>query len=275
MGIVTEIKAGKPVPVPVIDAHTHLGEFSGTGMHQAYHSVEDTVKMMDAVGIDAIVTSPIVMDLGYAVLANQQTVEAMAQYPNRIYGMLVVTPHDGSESVRAIVNRYSRIDGFVAMKMLTGYHGAPTRPEYAYAFDFAQECGCPVTLHIWEKDKITHEHVARILEQYPKLKLILAHQGGGTRQMTLNAAKLMRQCDRLYMDTCGSLWNNLGMDEIALLVGDDRMCYGSDVLFMDPRFEIGRIVFSGMPEKSMRKIFSENYIRVLEGSQMGQIKLVK
>ena len=273
MGIVSEVKAGRPVPVPVIDAHTHLFECSNGGMHQGFHSVADTVKLMDAVGIDAIVTSPIIMDAGYSELANRQTVEAMAEFPDRIYGKLVVTPHDGAESVKDMIRRYSRIEGFVALKMLTGYHGAPTRQEYAYAFEFAQECGCPVTLHFWEDEAINHENVTEILERYPKLKVILAHQGGGVRHMTIRTAKLMKQCDRLYIDTCGSLWNRLGIDEIADLVGDDRLCYGSDILFMEPRFEIGRIVFSGLPEETQRKIFSENYLKILEGSQLGQIKL--
>ena len=273
MGIVSEVKAGRPVPVPVIDAHTHLFECSNDGMHQGFHSAEDTVKLMDTIGIDAIVTSPIIMDAGYSELANRQTVEAMAEFPSRIYGKLVLTPHDGVNSVKDMIRRYSGIEGFVALKMLTGYHGAPTRPEYAYAFNFAQECGCPVTLHCWEDEAINHENVAEILDRYPKVKIILAHQGGGVRHMTIGAAKLMKQCDRLYIDTCGSLWNRLGMDEIAELVGDGRMCYGSDVLFLDPRFEIGRIVFSGMSEESMRKIFSENYLKILEGSQLGQIKL--
>jgi hypothetical protein len=165
-------------------------------------------------------------------------------------------------------------DGWPVVDEVPKYPELPSsRPEYAYAFEFAQECGCPVTLHFWEDEAINHENITEILERYPKLKVILAHQGGGVRHMTIRTAKLMKQYDRLYIDTCGSLWNRLGIDEIADLVGSDRLCYGSDILFMEPRFEIGRIVFSGLPEETQRKIFSENYLKILEGSQLGQIKL--
>jgi len=272
MGIVSEFKEGRPVPVPVIDTHTHLFEWAKNGLHQGIRTTAETINLMDDLGVDAIVTSPMVMSTGDSNLANSQTVEAMAEYPGRVYGNLVVTPHDGASGVKEIIRRYSGIEGFVAMKILTGYHGSPTRSEFAYALSFAQECGCPITFHYWENERITHESVAEILEKYPRLKVILAHQGGGVRHQTLKTAELMRQCDRLYIDTCGSLWNRLGMDEIAEVVGADRMCFGSDIFYLDPRFEIGRIVFSGMTEESMKKIFAENYLRLLEGSQLGKIR---
>lgn len=272
MGIVEEVRTGRPISVPVIDAHTHLFEISTGGGHQAFHSAEDTVALMDRVGIDAIVTSPSVMSLGDCELANRQAAWAVANFPGRIYAMLTVTPHNGTDGVKREIARYSSSEGFVAIKMLIGYHGAPTRPEYAPAFSFALECGCPVLLHCWEHD-ITCEQVSRILDQYPGVTLILAHLGGGVRHMTLQMADLMRQYSRVYMDSCGSLWNRLGMDEVVRLIGDDRLCYGSDMIMHDPRSEIGRIVFSDMPEESMRKVLAENYLQILSTSQYGRIRL--
>ena len=272
MGILEEVKAGKPLSIPVIDAHTHLYEISTVGMHQAFYSTEDTVKMMDRVGIDAIVTSPIIMMRGEMELANRQSAEAIAQFPGRIYGLLTVTPHNGIESIKKEIERYRYAEGFVGMKMLIGYHGAVTRPEFDPAFSFAQECGCPVTLHCWE-GSMTYEQVAQILDRYPKVKIVLAHLGGGYRNMTIQMSKLVNQCDRLYLDSCGSHWNRLGMDEVVELISDERLCYGSDMLYHDPRGEIGRVVFSGMPEESMKKVFAENYLRLLQTSQYGKITL--
>lgn len=273
MGIVNDVRAGKPIPVPVIDTHVHLYESSGGGLHQGLRTLEETMKLMDDIGVDILVTAPTIFNTGRCELANAQAVDAIARYPGRIYGNITVAPHDGADAVKALIRKYSKMEGFVGVKLLTGYHGAPTRPEYAYAFEFAQECGCPVTLHFWEDEAITHENIAETLERYPKVKIILAHQGGGVRHMTLKTAEMMKQCPRLYIDSCGSLWNRLGMDEIAAAVGEDRVVYGSDCWFGEPRFEIGRVVFSGLPEESMRKIFAENYLKILEGSQLGQIKL--
>ena len=272
MGILEEVRAGKPISVPVIDAHTHLYETSSGGLHQGFHSAADTVKLMDRIGIDAIVTSPIIMGTGNVALANKQADEAARQFPGRIYGLLTIAPHDGVEGVKKEIARYCNNERFVGMKMLIGYHGAVTREEYAPAFSFAQECGCPVTLHCWA-GSMTDGQVAQILDRYPKVKIVLAHLGGGVRDMTVRMAKLVNQCDRLYLDSCGSHWNRLGMDEVVGLIGDERLCYGSDMIYHDPRGEIGRVVFSGMPEESMKKIFADNYLCLLKSSQYGQIKL--
>ena len=115
--------------------------------------------------------------------------------------------------------------------------------------------------------------VVKVLEEYPKLKLILAHQGGGTRDGTLKTVEVMKQCDRLYIDTCGSLSNSLDIWELAQRAGEDRLVFGSDIHYMEPRYELGKIAFSGMPERVMKKIYAENYLRLLEGSQMDHIKL--
>lgn len=272
MDIKEAVRRSLPIPVPVIDTHTHLHECSTGGLHQGLRGTEAVVQLMDRIGIDCIVTSPIVMELGDQVLANRQTVQAMQEYPGRIYGNLVLCPHDGAEAVRQTVRSFGSLPGFVAVKLLTGYHGDPNRGEYAYAFSFAQECGCPVTLHYWEK-QVSLASVERLLAHYPTLKLILAHQGGGRRSYTQQTAQLMAQCDRLYLDTCGSLYNSMDLWEMAQLVGEDRLVFGSDMLYLEPRFELGKVVFSGMPERTMKKIFAENYLRLLSGSQLTQIPL--
>ena len=137
MGILEEVKAGKPISVPIIDAHTHLRGNGSGGAHHGFYSYAQTVQMMDHVGVDVIVSTPNALGGGNAELANRQAVEAHSQFPNRIYGMLSVSPHNGVEGVKREVARYCNVEGFVAIKMLIGYHGSPLRPEYAPAFAFA------------------------------------------------------------------------------------------------------------------------------------------
>ena len=166
MEIAESVRQGLPVPVPVIDAHTHLGVCSVAGLHQAFRSVADTVSYMDYVGIDYIVTSSIIMEFGDMALANAQTAEAIRAFPGRIYGNLVICPHDGPEAVKDIIRTYGSTPGFVALKMLTGYHGSPDRVEYDYALSFAQECGCPVTFHYWNNNP-SQKSVEAVLDRFP------------------------------------------------------------------------------------------------------------
>lgn len=273
MGILETVKQGLPVPVPVIDTHTHLGDCSISGLHQGIVKAEQVVAEMDKVGINAICTSPIIMELGDQTAANELSCQLIKEFPGRIYGNLLVAPHDGIESAKATVDKYSKVDGFVAMKFLTFYHGLPTRPEYQYALAFAQEAQCPLTFHIYSPNADAKQSVLQILEKYPNLKLILAHQGGGHKGETAFFLKVMKDYPNLYLDTCGSIANAMSIWDMALEAGEDRLVYGSDILYMEPRYELGKIVFSGMPEELMRKILAENYLKLLEGSQLGRIKL--
>ena len=42
---------------------------------------------------------------------------------------------------------------------------------------------------------------------------------------------------------------------------------------LDAKYELGRVAFSPMNDTMKRKIFAENYLRMLETSQMGKIVL--
>lgn len=271
MEIVEAARQGKPIPVPVIDTHTHLGPMNSSGMHQGFESTAETVRLADEVGINAMLTAPMVMDQGNMEQANLETVLAMEQFPGRIYGNLMICPHDGEDAVKDMIRRYGTKPGFVGVKILTIYHGEPTRPEFAYAYDFAQEVGCPVTFHYWG-DKLA-KPVQTVLEKYPKLRVILAHQGGGRATAMMTTVKMMRQCDRLFVDCCGSLYNTCNIRDMVELMGEDRIVFGTDVLYLDPRFEIGKVAFSGISEQAMRKIFAENYLRLNAGCQLTRIRL--
>jgi len=170
------------------------------------------------------------------------------------------------------LEEYSKDSGFVGLKLLTGIHGTMLCPEYSYALDFAEEMGCPVLCHIWSNSPPLKE-VEKVARTRPTLKLIMAHQGGGYANATDEYVELMKVYPSLYMEICGSLHNEYSMEEIVEMAGEDRVIYGSDLIDLDPRFDFGRVVFSPLDDKAKKKILAENYLKLLEGSAMGQIKL--
>ena len=110
-------------------------------------------------------------------------------------------------------------------------------------------------------------------EKRPNLSLLLAHQGGGYRELTEAAAPFVRQMPNVYMELCGSLYNTLSFEDIRKLVGEDKMIFGTDTIDLDVRFDFGRLAFSTMPDSAKKKIFAENYLKLLEKSQLGKIVL--
>lgn len=266
--------AGLPLDIPIIDAHTHLGCHYGHGWHQNpnYTSTEALLALYDTMGVTCCVTAPHPLIEGMASLANQICAREAARFPERIYGYIVVSPFEGMEACKKQLETYSKNPAFVGLKFLGGYNGSCTEPVYAYAADFANETGCPLLCHIWA-NKPSLQTFASIAESRPGLNLLLAHQGGGTREWTEAAAAYVRNIPNLYMELCGSLYNELNFDDIRMLVGEDKMIFGTDAVNLDPRFDFGRLAFSTLPDSAKKKIFAENFLKVLEKSQLGKIVL--
>ena len=274
MRIIDEAFAGIPVSVPIIDAHTHILEYTNIGWYQSFASNAEIIAVMDHVGVDCIVTTPHSLVLGDMEFTNRVAAEAAEEFPGRIYAYIAVLPHEGIDSVRNMLNKYAANGSFVGLKFLAGYHGPLACAEYDYALDFASEMKCPVLSHIWA-NKPSLKDVERAVKGRQGLKLMMAHQGGGSAGCTDEYIKLMKDYPNLYMEICGSLNNRYSIEELAAMAGEDRVIYGSDFINLDLRFDFGKVVFSPMEDSVKRKILAENFLNLLKGSQMGQIYLNK
>ena len=105
------------------------------------------------------------------------------------------------------------------------------------------------------------------------MKLVIAHQGGGCAEDTHACAPIVQDHENAYMELCGSLYNQMPVEQITGLVGIEKVIFGTDGINLDAKYELGRVAFSPMNDTMKRKIFAENYLRMLETSQMGKIVL--
>jgi predicted TIM-barrel fold metal-dependent hydrolase len=270
MGIREGAFLGKPVSAFVIDAHTHLQSSSYNWWYQAIRRDDEAVALMDRLGIDCIITAPHSMIPGDMEFTNASMAESVAAYPGRIYGYVAVCPQRGTGAVKSAIEKCSKNPGVVGFKFLPGYHGPLACPEYDYALDFAAEAGCPVLCHIWCGSPGFSE-VERAVKSRPKLKLMMAHQGGGHPAQTDAYTALMKNYPNLYMEICGSLDNSYSMEDYVSFAGEDRVIFGTDQINLDPRFDLGQVIFSTLSDEVKKKILAENFLRLLEGSGLGHI----
>jgi len=271
MEIRAEAFAGLPISAPVIDAHTHTISSSYNGWYQAIRSDVEFIALMDHLGIDCIVTAPHSLIGGDMELTNGITAASAAAYPDRIYGYIFICPQRGMDAVKTAIDKYSVNPSFVGFKFLSGYHGSLTCPEYDYALDFAAEARCPVLCHTWCGTPATFADMENAVKTRPGLKLVMAHQGGGNAAGTDSYAKLMSDYPNLYMEICGSLYNTYAMEDYAVLAGEDRLIFGSDAINLDPRFDLGQVIFSTLTDEVKKKILAGNFLRLLEDSQLGRV----
>lgn len=267
--------AGQPLSCPVIDAHTHIGPYHMNGWHQKYDRVDTKLVLEDLarIGIDAIVTAPHVLLQRRMLEANKMAAVMAERYPNKVYGYISIVPSCGMDAVKKELKIYGKNPAFLGLKFLTGYHGDLLQPEYEYAMDFADEMGCPVLCHEYANIPDRKEFVQALKKRH-NMKLIIAHQGGGFAEETRECAPIVRDHQNAYMELCGSFDNALTVEEIAELVGIEKVIFGTDVIDLDPKYELGKVAFSPLDDQAKKKIFAENYLSLLEQSQMGKIKLL-
>ena len=273
MTIREEAFAGLPLSCPVVDAHTHIGPYHMSGWHQKYDRVDTGLVLEDLtrLGIDCIVTAPHPMVQERMEEANRIAAEMAIQYPDKVYGYISIVPSCGMDAVKKELETYRENPAFLGLKFLTGYHGDLLQPEYEYAMDFADEMGCPVLCHEYGNIPNRAEFVEALKTRHT-MKLLIAHQGGGFAADTRACAPIIRDHENAYMEICGSLDNSLPVEAIADMVGEDKVIFGTDAINLDPKYELGKVAFSPLTDDVKEKIFAENYLKVLQYSQMGTIK---
>lgn len=274
MTIREEAFAGLPISCPVIDAHTHIGPYHMSGWHQKYDRVDTGLVLNDLarLGIDCIVTAPHPMVQERMMEANRMAAEMAAKYPGKVYGYISVVPSCGMDAVKREVEAYKDHPAFLGFKFLTAYHGDLLQPEYEYAMDFADETGCPVLCHEYGNIPDRKEFVEALKTRH-NMKLIIAHQGGGFAAETRACAPIIRDHENAYMELCGSLDNALPTEAIVDMVGEDKVIFGTDAINLDPKYELGKVAFAPLADTVKKKIFAENYLKMLQYSQLGKINL--
>ena len=274
MTIREEAFAGLPLSCPVIDAHTHIGPYHMGGWHQKYDRT-DTASILEdlaRLGIDCIVTAPHPIIQKRMAEANALAAEAAAKYPGKVYGYISIVPSCGLDTIRQELKTYQNNPAFLGLKFLTDYHGKLIQPEYEYAMDFADEVSCPVLCHAYGNIPARTEFLEALKHRH-RMKLLIAHQAGGLAPYTRACAPIIRDHENAYMELCGSLDNALPVEALAELAGEDKLIFGTDAINLDPKYELGKVAFSPLPDETKKKIFATNYQSLLSTSQMGTIHL--
>jgi predicted TIM-barrel fold metal-dependent hydrolase len=102
------------------------------------------------------------------------------------------------------------------------------------------------------------EAMARIVDSFPKLPLVVSHLGG-SRDRILQNIGFARNYPTVYLDICGSGHERLGMLEYAVNAGiEDQLFYGSDFPINEPGTPIVRVINGLFSDQVKRKILGEN-----------------
>ena len=127
--------------------------------------------------------------------------------------------------------------------------------------------GVPVLLHSFHKangqakNETVGVNVARLARRYPEAKLIMAHLSGNC----YDGIRAVRDLPNVWLDFCGSIFQQDALDYALEYVGADRLLHGSD---MPGNYlvNLGQVIALDIDEESRAKILGGNAKRLFDRS---------
>jgi len=250
-----------------IDCHSHV---NGRRQNWGWDHNDRLIDAADKLGIDKLCCSiPIMSGMpkpDEIEICNDDVLECMRRYPDRILGYCFVNPGYVNESITEI-ERCVIKHGMMGIKL---YNQFKCSDSIVYPIvEKAIEFGIPILEHAGyitdpeqalSQPKLSHAgDFASLAEKYPEAMLIEAHIGGGGDWEW--AIKSLRHSPNVYLDTSGSVIDE-GIIEIAVReLGADRLVFGTD---MTMEGGVGKVLAAKLTESQRESIFWKNMQIILD-----------
>lgn len=240
----------------ICDAHAHMGPYFNFLVNED-GSPEAMVRSMDLLGIDVSIVSPhIAITCDYRE-GNRHAYEAAEQFPGRIVPFVVVNPNYPTAEIEAEIARWDA-QGIVGFKFHASLHGTDTMNDgYAPAYEYADEHSLPILSHSWSGSGGAPKVIETLAERYANIQFVNAHSSSGWDVIDASC-ELAEQFDRVWLDLTGSRLVYGGLERMVARVGADRILWGTDNPFIDPRPGLGRVLAADLSEDEKRKILGGN-----------------
>jgi predicted TIM-barrel fold metal-dependent hydrolase len=243
-----------------IDAHGHSGDYGR--MHVPRSSAEDLVRRMDAMGVERLLLARNASFSSDYSWGNRRSARAAEDHAGRIYFYTVVNPNYAHEAVEEL-ERYADHPACVGVKLHAAVHEHPLEGDgYAETWSWVEERGLPVLIHFWVSCGFCGtENVRKVAARHPRVRIILAHLGG-TGNDYLGLPALGREHPGLWFDTCGSRHSRGAVRYMVEEGMGERLLYGSDMPFIDPGSQLGKILHAEISEEARGAILRANALRL-------------
>ncbi len=255
-----QVAQGIPLnDILVIDAHCHMGLYGN--FHIAKCSAADMVAQMDRIGIRACISAhhaAIAPDQRYG---NDEVLQAMDDFPGRIYGYATVSPNYPEREIIAELERCIA-GGMIGVKLHPDLHGCNVDDDkYRPAWEFANEHRLPLLSHTGLGGRNPVKTFEKLADTYPNVSILLGHSGFGSEgaDQTIEAVK---NHPNVYAEITGSTVVYGTLERMVHEAGADRVLFGTDIPFLDPRPQVGRVAYAKLTDDEKRQVFGLNAARI-------------
>jgi predicted TIM-barrel fold metal-dependent hydrolase len=257
------IHNGVPIDdVEIIDMHAHLGPHFN--MFIPACDAESMIRNMDLCGIDKTVLSSTLSWDSDFLFGNTMMLEAICAHRGRLYGACAINGNYPELSHDELERCFSEEKDVVMIKI----HPLITKCKMndrrmKGIFDFASKRKLFVLAHTWlDEDPYGNQDLfAEVAKDYPDIKWIMGHSGGPYG--SLHAVEIAQETENIFLDIALSMCPAQQIEFFVKEVGSERVLFGTDNPYIDPRPQIGRVGLARISQKDRMNIFSANARRFI------------
>ena len=258
-----KIHAGLPVDdIEIIDFHAHLGPYFN--MHIPWKTAERMVAMMDMCGIDKTVISPTPGLCSDLVYGNDQMLKAIRNHRGRLYGACAVNGNIPELSLDELDRCFGQERDVVLIKMhpflaTCRMDDRTMKPIYR----FASERGLFIIVHTWiDQDAYGNLDIfSSVANDYPGIRWLMGHSGGP--MASRRAVEIATMLPNVFLDLTVSMIPGRQIEFFVKEIGSERVMFGTDNPFIDPRPQIGRLCLADIEQKDRINIAGANARRYI------------
>ena len=258
---------GRPCPARVLDAHSHVlhdgADSAGGSYAMVRGDARGQMELYDRLGVAGVAwmswngTVNCDADSGNAV-----TAAAVAQFPERAFGLVSLDPsHQDAGARAAAIRRYHGQLGFRGLKPYLTGNVRYDAPEYDAWWSFANRYRLYALLHV-EASSGGLAAVEPVAKKYPQLTILIAHSGG-SYAFAESVAALAGKFPNVNAELTLTPVTNGVVEWLCAAIGPRRVLFGTDAPMRDPRPQLGWVVFTRLPEREKRMILGGNFRRIL------------
>lgn len=238
-----------------IDIHSHFNhgspyDASENEFHYRNLSFLKSEYERFGIRIAAYSTYAAVLEHYESILCENNYLKQVVENDKSMFQWVVIDPRQKGTLVQA--EKILSSPKCLGIKIHPDSHGYDIEEYADLIFDFADSLHATVLMHPQKC-----EMMPRYVNNYPNMRLIIAHLGGSGH---LEAIKNARY-ENIFTDTSGMASRQNNVIEYAVqTVGAEKILFGTDTYSL--AFQYGRIVFSSISDADKEKILFENSLRM-------------
>ncbi len=245
----------------IIDAHNHLGLRANDDEETLNRGLteDDFLQLMEGAGIDKAVITPLFDRYGDYQAGNALLAEVIQAHPDRFLGFVRVDPYRTDQALEMIEEGIVE-KGFYGIKMHPRSERFHLDDEVVNPiFEAAIDLEVPVLIHGGETNYCHPLLFGRIAERFPAATIIMGHMG---KKEVSRGIEMAEEFSNIILET-SSTGNPKTIEKAVERVGAERVVFGTDIPFFDPRVEIKKIRLLDVEPKIKSLILGENMRRIL------------